>query len=193
MSQAKNLPSIKKIELSVRQMTPPLNRDGTRPQLVGALEDGSPIYLGDIFDGHPAFRNEAGGHRRTPAQGPDGDVWRLNKATGQKIIQVFNNERTFSKQRYIMRDFGNGNAGPIPVPNVQRDETDAAETFDTLKAVLKAEGLSLKEFVSAIKANALAAGEEEPVAAPDEPEVSDSANPEPPKKRRGRPPKAKDT
>lgn len=204
MSQATKLPSMLKIELSVRQMRPPLNQDGSSPQLVGALDDGSPIYYGDVFLGSLAFGHVAhDGHERSPAKGPDGeDYWRLNKATGQKITQVFRSSRTYGKLKYVMRDFGNGNAGPIPVPSMSPDEMrrrQISAEFDTLKDVLAAEGMSLTDFISLLKKNAADAGEsplhvdagEDEGDEDVEQESDDQGAEEPPKKRRGRPPKAR--
>jgi hypothetical protein len=161
MSQARKLPGIKKIELSVRQMRPPLNQDGTSPQLIGALDDGSPIYYGDVFAGNFRFADEAEqAHTKDPVMGPDGQVWRLNKSTGQKIMPVYSSRRRYKKAKYVMADHGNGNAGPMPVPT-KTEKQEIGDDFDTLKEVLKAEGMTLKSFISMLKKNAVAEGEDD--------------------------------
>ena len=194
-SQARKLPGIKKIELSVRQMRPPQNMDGTAPQLVGALDDGSPIYYGDVFAGNFRFAEPGEvAHTKEPVMGPDGPVWRLNKSTGQKIMPVYSSHRRYKKAKYVMRDHGNGNAGPEPVPT-KTDKQEIADDFDTLKEVLKAEGMTLKSFISMLKKNAVADGEAEvAVEAGDETEEAPATEEavEPPPKRRGRPPKVRD-
>lgn len=180
MSQATKLPGIKKIELSIRQMRPPANVDGTPPQLVGALEDGSPIYLGDVFMGNSAFAptdaegRSFSGHTQTPTKGPDGeDAYRLNKATGQKIIQIMKGKRIYEKRRYIMKDFGNGNAGMIPVP-MQQKTNDLPTDLDRLNKALAENNMTLSAFIAALKG---AVSEPDAVEASDEFPVADAKGP----------------
>ena len=168
MSQASKLPSISKIELSVRQLRPPQNRDGSAPQLVGALDDGSPVYYGDIFIGNPAFTEldengwSSNGHLREPQMGPDGEpLWTMNKATGQRIKRVHKSTRRYGKRKYIMKDFGNGNAGPIPVPTAQPSGGgELVSELDRLTKVLAENDMSLGDFVKALKGKAEASGED---------------------------------
>lgn len=125
MGQSDNLPKLKKIELSAKQMRPP---EGSKA--VGSLADGTVIWEGPVFAGHPYFKDHStpegskdDGHDRRPVldKKTGEEVWKLN-GKGEKVVQRFQNKRREKIVRFIMADDGNGGAGPRPVPGLSKEE-----------------------------------------------------------------------
>jgi len=161
MSQINKLPGLKTIALTPAQLLPP---SGSVP--VGVADDGRVIWEGPIFDGNPFFQQNAvsnDGHPKSARKDPDGkDMWRRNKATGEKVTPMFDARRSFSNRTFVMQDMGNGNAGPRPVPGLSDEEKTRREKqtlvdgyIDRLSRAAVEEGMSPEEFVEmVVKQNA---------------------------------------
>lgn len=158
MSQASNLPQIKKIELSVKQMRPP---EGSK--LVAALPDGTPIWEGPVFAGNGVFADvdpvtgvTDNGIVLKPKLGPDGKQrWRTNKTTGEKIVALHKASRRMKIVRFVMQDRGNGHSGPMPVPALSQAEATRQESDSQFQQFQRAlfdavteAGIDMTQFVA---------------------------------------------
>lgn len=130
MSQADRMPKIKKIELTAKQLRPP---EGSKA--VDTLPDGTVVYEGPIFAGNPYFQNHADpksidkGFTRIAVMDPSKpgeQKWKRNR-NGEPIVPVFKNKRRTKIARFVMVDFGNGDAGPRPVPSISASERSYRE------------------------------------------------------------------
>lgn len=126
MSQAPNLPKIKRIELPSRNLKP-----YPGATVVGQLPDGTPIWEGEIPATNPYFIDHTdpkdNGHKRTAMMDPERpgkERWRRNK-NGEPITKMTRNKRLMRFTRYIMVDDGSAGAGPRPVPDNAQEMTDA--------------------------------------------------------------------
>lgn len=179
MSQSDRLPSIKKIELTTRQMRPP---EGSKA--VDTLPDGTVVWEGQVFRGNPYFQDHSGpsdsGVDKVPVLDPitKEQKWRRAKATGEPIIPIFKARRGTKTVRFVMVDNGNGNAGPRPVPGMSAEEREHREHEanrssyqDAFFAAAQAEGIPAADLVKRLAA------------------LSGEGEETPQPKRRGRPPK----
>lgn len=188
MSQADRLPTIKKIELSAKQLRPPVGSVA-----VGSLADGTVIWEGPIFRGNPFFQDhrpgvpDDTGHDVIPIMGPDGQqAWKRNRVTGEPIMPKARAKRGTKIVRFVMADAGNGNGGPRPVPTPEEAQYRApdagrSEYEREFFAAAQAEGVPASELAKQLAALAKpAAVMAEP--AVEEPGPSPSPKPKAPTK-----------
>lgn len=188
MSQSDRLPTIKKIELPSKAMKPPLGS-----KAVDTLPDGTVVWEGPVFAGNPYFQDHGAkdddGHTRVPVMDParpGEQKWRRAKGTGEAITPIFRAKRREKIVRFIMKDDGNGNAGPRPVPGLTAEERTRVEHEKNRSeyereffAAAQAEGIPAAELVKKLAALGGAPADE-------------VESEEKPKARRGRPPKSPD-